>query len=153
MGSFLPGTETLAWGPDVGWDSSLLRYPSWICIYHTWKWDLLPTSLDGCVFFNSVPVRLPFNSIFAGSEWWLIYNLVAVFMWLCKEVSCVYLCGHFNQFILFIYGHSQQRVYFSCYSFCFECCLTNSWKTPHNRVMNARKTSYGIDDFKGTFWI
>ena len=29
---------------------------------------LLPVSLDGCVFFNSVIVGLPFNSIPDGSE-------------------------------------------------------------------------------------
>ena len=46
-----------------------------------------PTSLDGCGFFNSVVVRLPFNSISAGSEWWLFYNLFIILMWMCKEVS------------------------------------------------------------------
>ena len=32
-----------------------------------------PTSLDGCGFFNSVIVRLLFNSISDGSERWLLY--------------------------------------------------------------------------------
>ena len=55
-----------------------------------------PTSLDGCRFFNSIVVRLPFNSISDDSEWWLFYILVASLMWLCKEVSCVCLCHHLD---------------------------------------------------------
>lgn len=35
----------------------------------------------------------------------------------------------------------------------FENCMTNSWKTSHNRVMNERETSYGMNEFKGSFWI
>ena len=58
------------WGLVWGWDALLLRYPSKIFIHYTWVWDQPihvsspPTSLDGCGFFNSVVVRLPFNSIF-----------------------------------------------------------------------------------------
>ena len=37
-----------------------------------------PTSLDRCDFFNSVVVRLPFNLIPDGSEWWLFYNLIVI---------------------------------------------------------------------------
>ena len=61
-----PGQGGLVWG----WDALLLRYPSKIFIHYTWVWDQPihvsspPTSLDGCGFFNSVVVRLPFNSIF-----------------------------------------------------------------------------------------
>ena len=36
------------------------------------------TSLDGCGFFNSIVVRLPFNSISEGSEWWLFCILVVI---------------------------------------------------------------------------
>ena len=43
-----------------------------------------PTSLDGCGFFNSVVVRLPFNSISDGSEWGLFYMLAVILMWLCE---------------------------------------------------------------------
>ena len=52
------------------------------------------TSLDGCSFFSSTVVRLPFNSLSASSEWWLFYSLVVILMWLCEEVSRVYLCRH-----------------------------------------------------------
>ena len=54
------------------------------------------TSLDGCGFFNSIVVRLPFNSISDGSECWLFYILVVILIWLCEEVSRVYLCHHLD---------------------------------------------------------
>ena len=56
-------------------------------------WDSLfhicapPTSLDGCDFFDSIVVRLPFNLISDGSEWWLSYILVVILMWLWEEVN------------------------------------------------------------------
>ena len=55
-----------------------------------------PTSLDGCGFFNSIVVRLPFNSISDHSEWWLFYILVVILMWLW-EVSHVCLRCHLDQ--------------------------------------------------------
>ena len=54
------------------------------------------TSLDGCGFFNSIVVRLPFNSIFDSPEWWLFYILVVILMWLCEEVSHVCLRRHLD---------------------------------------------------------
>ena len=39
-----------------------------------------PTSLDVCGFFNSLVVRLPFNSVFVGSEWWLFYSVVVILL-------------------------------------------------------------------------
>ena len=92
-----PGLRGLVWG----WDFLLLRYPSQIFIHHMWMWDqpvscLPPTSLDGCGFFNSVVVRLPFNSICDGYESWLFYILVVILMWLCEEASCVYLSHHLD---------------------------------------------------------
>ena len=56
-----------------------------------------PTNLDGCGFFNSIVVRLPFTSISDGSEWWLFYVLVVILMWLCEEVSHVCLHHHLDQ--------------------------------------------------------
>ena len=44
-------------------------------------------SLDGCGFFNSIVIRLPFNPISDGTEWWLFWILVVILMWLCEEVS------------------------------------------------------------------
>ena len=52
-----------------------------------------PTSLDVCVFFNSVVVTFPFNSISDGSECWLFYILIVILMWLCEKASRVYLCA------------------------------------------------------------
>ena len=56
-----------------------------------------PTSLSVCGFFNSIVVRLPFNPISDGSEWWLCYILVVILMWFCEEASHVYLCRHLDQ--------------------------------------------------------
>ena len=67
------------WKPELmglvlGWDSSLMRYPSEIFIHHMWVRDqsvlcLHPSySLDGCGFLNFIIVRLPFNSISDGAE-------------------------------------------------------------------------------------
>ena len=53
-----------------------------------------PTSLDRCGFFKSVVVRLLFNSIFDGCEWWLFYILVVILLQLYEEVSHVCLCYH-----------------------------------------------------------
>ena len=49
-----------------------------------------PTSLNGCGFFNSVVIRLPFNSISDVPEWWWFYNLAVILMCLCKDPSHVY---------------------------------------------------------------
>ena len=48
-----------------------------------------PTSLDRCSFFNSVVVRLPFNSISDSSEWWLFYNLVVILMIVQRGKPCL----------------------------------------------------------------
>ena len=78
-----PGLCVLVWA----WDPSLPRYLSWIFIHHTLIGDLPapPISLDGCGFFNSVVIRLPFSWISHNSEWWFFYNLVVILMQLCKE--------------------------------------------------------------------
>ena len=48
-------------------------------------------------FFNSIVAGLPIHSISDGSECWLFYILVVILMWLCKEMSHVYLCLHLDQ--------------------------------------------------------
>ena len=94
-----PGLGSLVWG----WDSLLLRYPSWIFICHMCVWDqpiivcVPPTSLDGCGFFNSIVVRLPFNLIFDFSEQWLFSILAVILMWLYEKVSHIHLCHHLVQ--------------------------------------------------------
>ena len=55
-----------------------------------------PTSLDGCGFFNSIVVGLPFNSISDNSKRWLFYILVVILMWLCVEASRVYPCCYLD---------------------------------------------------------
>ena len=70
VGTYLPGTGTLGWGAWCGAGTPRSR----IFIHHTWVRDqpvlicAPPTRLDGCGFFNSIVVRLPFNSISADSE-------------------------------------------------------------------------------------
>ena len=78
------------------WVSLLPCYPKFLPTTHRCGASLLrvstpPTSLDGCGFFNSIVVRLPFNSISDSSEWWF-HILVVILMCLCKEVSHVCLC-------------------------------------------------------------
>ena len=91
-----PGLGHLVWGRH----SSVPRYPSWIFIHHTWRRNQPvpvcspPTSMDGCGFFNSLVVRLPFNLISEGSEWWLFYILILIWMKFYKEVSHVCLHHH-----------------------------------------------------------
>ena len=103
MGTFLLGTGTLGCG---AWCGAGTPYPQDIppeflsttrgC--GTIPFDICapPTILYGCGFFNSVVVRLPFNSISDGSEWWLFYILVVILMWLCEDVSHVCLCYHLD---------------------------------------------------------
>ena len=91
------------WGLVWGWDSLLLRYPSQIFLHHMWAWDQpIPrcaplTSLDEGGFFNSIVVRLPFNSSSDGSEWWLFYILLTMLMWLWEEARHICLCHHLDQ--------------------------------------------------------
>ena len=104
IGTYLPGTWTLGWGLWCGagsphsWDISSKFLSTMhgcgtcpICVCTP------PTSLNGCGFFNSLVVRLPFNSISDGSEWWLFYILVVIFTWWCEEMSHVRQCCHLNQ--------------------------------------------------------
>ena len=104
VGTYLPGTGTLGWGAwcGAGTPCSLDSPSVFSRTTHEWGTSLFcicapPTSLDGCGFFNSVVVRLPFNSISAGSGWWLFHILVVILMWLCEEVSHVCLCHHLDQ--------------------------------------------------------
>ena len=104
MGANLPGTGTLGWGVSCGAETPHSqdippKFLSTTCgcgtrLFHN---SVPPTSLDGCGFFSFVVVRLPFNLLSDGSGWWLFYILVVILMWLCKEVSHVYLCHHLDQ--------------------------------------------------------
>ena len=96
-----PGTGTLSWGPVVVVGLILFqdippKFLSTTCGCETSPLHICthPTSLNGCGFFNSIVVRLPFNLISEGCEWWLFYILVVILMWLCKEVTHVCLCRH-----------------------------------------------------------
>ena len=71
-----------------------------------------PTSLDGCGFFNSVVVRLPFNLISECLEWWLFYILVLILMQLCKEASHICLCRHLDQKSPIIESYDECKIFF-----------------------------------------
>ena len=84
MGTYLPGTEPWALGADVGLGlvapelSLPYFYPLLMGVAPAAFASVPPTCLDGCGFFNSTVVRLPFNSISDGSEWWLFDILVVI---------------------------------------------------------------------------
>ena len=56
-----------------------------------------PTSLDGCVFFNSLVVRLPYSLIFYQFWSFFDFKLLLYFFWLCEEAQYVYLLFHLGQ--------------------------------------------------------
>lgn len=103
-GTCLPGTGSLGWGArcGVGAPHSQDIPPEFLSTTHGCRTRPFhvctpSTSLDGCGFFNSVVVRLPFNLIYDGSRWWLFNILVVTLMWLYKEMSYVCLCHHLDQ--------------------------------------------------------
>ena len=97
METYLQGTGKLVWG----WDPLLLRYLLQFLSATIFVWDqLIPHGLSWShswngFFFNSVFIGLPSSSISHGSEWWLLYNLVVILMWLCEEVSYILELCHF----------------------------------------------------------
>ena len=104
MRIYLPGTETLGWraccgaGTPHSCDISA-KFVSTTCGCGTSPLRVCapPISLDGCGFFNPIVVRLPFDLISVGSEWWLFCILVVILLWLCERVSHVCLCHHLDQ--------------------------------------------------------
>ena len=86
MGTYHPGTGTLGWGAWYGAGTPHSRDipPKFLSTTRVWGTSLFhvstpPTSLDGCGFFNSIAVSLPFNLISDGYEWWLFYILVIIY--------------------------------------------------------------------------
>ena len=55
-----------------------------------------PTGLDGCFFFISLVVGLPYSSIFCQFWLFFVFKLLSSF-WLCEEAQCVYLHLHLGQ--------------------------------------------------------
>ena len=75
VGTYLPGTGTLGWEAWCGTGTPCSQDipPKFLSTIHgcgtsPFCVSTPPTSLDGCGFFNSVGVRLPFNLISDGSE-------------------------------------------------------------------------------------
>ena len=54
-----------------------------------------PTSLDECLFFNSLVVGLPYSLIFC--QFWLFFVFKLLSFWLCNEAQCVYLHLHLGR--------------------------------------------------------
>ena len=68
VGTYLPGTGTLDWGPGVGLglftpEIALPNFYPSVCGDSPFHLHASPSSLDRCGFFKSVVVRLPFNLI------------------------------------------------------------------------------------------
>ena len=75
-----------------------------------------PTRLNEYFFFNSLIVRLPYSSIFC--LFWFVFVLkFVVFLWLCKEAQCVYLCLHLG----------RKSVVFNIQFYVSFRCWTSSW--------------------------
>ena len=104
VGTYLPGTQTLSWGvwcgarPPYSWDiPPKFLFSTRGCGTRPFHICISPASLDGRGFFNSIVVRLPFNSISNSSKWRLSYILVVILLRLCEEASRVCLCCHLDQ--------------------------------------------------------
>ena len=86
MGTYLPGTGTLGWEAWYGAGTPHSRHipPELLSTtqaYGTSSFLISAslTGLDGCPFFNSVVVRLPFSSISNAPEGWWFYILDVIF--------------------------------------------------------------------------
>ena len=86
--------DLLALQPPGCWASS----PPWLPISSP------PTRLNKCFFFNSLVIRLLYNSIFWQFWLYLFLNLLS-FFWLCKEVNCTYLCRKGPEFCQMLFPH------------------------------------------------
>ena len=81
MGAYIPGTGTFCWetrceaGSPHSWNIPLeFLSTTRGCGTSPFHDSAPPTGLDGCGLFNSVVVRLSFNSISDSSECWLFYS-------------------------------------------------------------------------------
>ena len=144
VGLIFLALEPWAWGPAVELGHFIPE--SSIFIHHIgWGTNSFhictpPTSLDGCGFFNSNGI-LPFNLISDCSEWWLVYILVLILTWLCKEASHVFLCHCLDQkslrFILNQISFHSQVLIFQFKDFWGLCLfglrisLVKKWDTFH----------------------
>ena len=149
--TYLPGTGTLGWGAWCGAGTSHSQdiSPEFLSTTHRWGTSLFcicapPTHLDGCGFFNSIVVRLPFNSISDSSEWWLFYILVVILMWLCKEASLVCLILHLDG--------SPKKCFFKSWGttsenplvVCFGSIGGSSWWIMEKKTAEENESSYHL---------
>ena len=141
VGTYLPAIGILGWGawcgtgPVHSWDN-LTEFLPTTCGWETSLFCIcaLPTSLNGCAFFSSTVVRLPFNSISDCSEW-LFYILVVIWCGCAKRWArsayatiltgsltiCIlriflkynFIIMHFIQFKIF--SHSPWDLFFNPY--------------------------------------
>ena len=56
-----------------------------------------PTGLDGCFFFISLVVGLPYSLIICQFWLFFVFKLSLSFFWLCEEAQCFYLCLHLGR--------------------------------------------------------
>lgn len=103
---------TLGWGLGVGLGLfapkiALLNFYPCGCWTNLFCVCTPPTSLDGCCFFSSTVVRLPFSSMSDVLEWWLFYILV------------VFWCDWAKRWAMFAYATILTRSLFWFYFFVF----------------------------------
>ena len=60
------------------------------------------TGLDECFFLNSLVVRLLYSSISGRSGYFLFWDLLLSFFWLCEEARHIYLLHKYFKLISFI---------------------------------------------------
>ena len=126
VGTYCPGTGTLGWGAWCRSGTPLDIPPKFLsatrgCGSSPFCFRVSPTSLDGCGFFNSIVVRLPFSSISDSCEWWLFYILVVIFYFVLFYFILFLLlfwCGCEKRLAMSAYtailtGSSQQNIVFS----------------------------------------
>ena len=91
--------EPWAEGPGVGLGHLTPELLSTTCGCGTSPFHICapPIRLHGCGFFNSIVVRLPFNSTSDCLSDGCSTFLVVILMWLCEEGSHVYLCCHLDR--------------------------------------------------------
>ena len=71
------------------------------------SWSGCPSpGLDGCFFFISLVVRLPYSLIFCQFWLFMFLNLLLSFFWLCEEAQYVYQCLHLGQKLGLIFKSS-----------------------------------------------
>ena len=170
VGTYLPSTGTLGWGPWCGigshhcWNSPP-EFLSTTCGCGTSPFCVWapPTSVDGCGFFNSVVIRLLFNSVSDGCEWWLFHILVVILISVVQGGEpCLPTLPYWLE-VINIFWMSKCFVFFRSYlptqihSYCQRICVDANFRPSPFAVKvyrDVRLESLLWEDFSSSasFW-